>query len=180
MRRSFSLVALVVLSACSREKPTVTTSSSAAPPAQGTAVPDDARWLLAGSSDQRFARVAKHLRGFDVAMIETGYRYSELYWAGRDRNWDYADYQLRKIEIAVANGVERRPRRAESARMLDGVVGALREAIAKHDAAAFDAAFAALTATCNACHQAERVPFIRVQAPTVRMSPSYGGPEAPP
>jgi hypothetical protein len=112
--------------------------------------------------------VAAHLRGFDVAMVETQYRYGELYWAGRDRNWDYADYQLRKVETAVARGVERRPGRAASARMLEGAVGVVRQAITARDSAAFDAAFGTLTATCNACHQAERVPFIRVAPPTVR------------
>jgi hypothetical protein len=36
------------------------------------------RWLR-GSVDERFAQVAKHLRGFDMAMVETGHRYGELY-----------------------------------------------------------------------------------------------------
>jgi hypothetical protein len=35
-----------------------------------------------GSSvvDEKFALVSKQLRGFDVAMVETGYRHTELYW----------------------------------------------------------------------------------------------------
>lgn len=103
-----------------------------------------------------------------MAMVETGHRYAELYWAGADRNWDYASYQLGKIETAVARGVERRPRRAASARMLDGAVGVVRQSLASRDPGAFDAAFVQLTATCNACHQAERVPFIRVVPPAVR------------
>ena len=46
-----------------------------------------------------------------------------------DRNWGYADYQLRKIETAIANGVERRQhRRGASAKMLDGAVAPLRAA----------------------------------------------------
>jgi hypothetical protein len=31
-------------------------------------------------------------------MAEIGYRYTELFFAVQDRNWDYADYQLGKIE----------------------------------------------------------------------------------
>ena len=42
---------------------------------------------LAGTADQKFDTVAKHLRGFDMAMVETGYRYSEVYWAAQDSNW---------------------------------------------------------------------------------------------
>lgn len=51
-------------------------------------------------------------------MVETGYRYQELYWAGQDQNWEYADYQIEKIKIAIENGLERRPKRAKSAEHL--------------------------------------------------------------
>src|SRR3989338_3032980 len=72
-------------------------------------------WLSNGSYDERFEKVSKHLRGFDMAMAETGYRYVELFWAGRDQNFDYAKYQIEKIEVAIKNGLERRPKRAASA-----------------------------------------------------------------
>jgi cytochrome c556 len=125
--------------------------------------------------DTRFALVAKHLRGFDMAMVEVGHRYAELYWASRDRNWEYAAYQLGKIETAVGNGIERRPRRAASARMLEGAVTRVREAIDGRDGPALDTAIATLTATCNACHRAERVAFIQVAPPAVRLSPVRPG-----
>jgi hypothetical protein len=81
---------------------------------------------LSGTVDERFALVAKHLRGFDVAMLETGHRYAELYWAGRDRNWPFAQYQIDKIRTAIGNGLERRPNRAASAAMLDGPLNRIR------------------------------------------------------
>lgn len=143
-----------------------------APPTGGPAssVAPEAKWLVEGSTEERFARTAKHLRGFDVAMAEVGYRYSELYWAGKDSNWGYASYQLAKIETAVANGVERRPKRAASARMLEAPVAELKRALLARDSAAFDGAFTSLTATCNTCHQAEQVPFLRVAPPAIRAS----------
>jgi hypothetical protein len=148
-------------------------------PTSPAEVPEGAKWLLTGSQDERFVRVARHLRGFDMAMVETGYRYSELYWAGRDRNWGYAAYQLGKIETAVARGLERRPARTPSAQMLDGTIGSVRRAIEAEDGSAMDAALEQLTMTCNACHQAERVPFIRVAPPTVRLSPVDAGASEP-
>jgi hypothetical protein len=93
-----------------------------------------------------------------------------VYWAGQDQNWGYADYQLEKIRTAMANGVERRPRRAASARMIDGVLDAVSAAVASKDADAFARSFETLTATCNACHQAEQVPFIHVRPPAQRGS----------
>jgi hypothetical protein len=133
--------------------------------------PAKAEGWLRGDVDERFALVSKHLRGFDMAMVEVGYRYTELYWAGRDGNWGYAEYQLGKIETAIANGVERRPDRAASARMLEGAVTTVRGAIERRDEPAMNAALIAFTATCNACHQAERVPFITIAPPALRISP---------
>lgn len=160
--------------ACSEKGPAAQTASSQA---------DSTSWLR-GTTNQRFALVAKHLRGFDLAMAEVGYRFTELYWAGSDRNWGYAEYQLGKIETAVANGLERRPARAASARMLSGAVTSVRAAITRRDGAAMDVALTTLTATCNACHRAERVPFITVTPPRVRsspiqLSPSPGPAEGP-
>lgn len=151
-------------------------AAEAAPTAAAPAPEPD--WLR-GDVDTRFRLVAKHLRGFDMAMVEVGHRYVELYWAGRDRNWGYAEYQLGKIETAVANGVERRPKRAASAGMLDGPVAGMRTAIASEDSASFERAFTILTDTCNACHQAERVSFIHVRRPEARLSPVHGTAPAP-
>jgi hypothetical protein len=185
MERSMSCLALLLAVSCSEpagaepvsQKPKGAESAgdggahSAESPS--LARPGGQGWLQ-GSVDERFALVARHLRGFDMAMVEVGYRHVELYWAGQDRNWGYAAYQLGKIETAVANGVQRRPKRAASARMLDGVVASVREAIDAGDAEAFERAFSALTATCNACHQAEDVAFMTVETPTQRLSPIRG------
>jgi len=128
----------------------------------------DTDWLK-GTVDERFHTVSKHLRGFDVAMVETAHRYAELYWAGTDRNWEYANYQLQKIRTAVDNGLERRPKRAASAQtFLTMVLPAVDEAIAKKDSALFWDRFGALTSTCNSCHIAEEVPFVEVAPPEVR------------
>jgi cytochrome c556 len=127
-------------------------------------------WLT-GTEEQRFQLVSKHLRGFDVAMVETGYRYTELYWAGRDQNWEFAAYQVEKIRTAVANGVERRPKRAASAKVLEGALPGVEEAIRRKDTRLFAERFDVLTATCNACHDAERVSFVKVAPPEHRHSP---------
>ena len=98
----FALVPAAMLAAtvaCTEERPKPAApedASASAPPsaAPSVHVPDEAKWLVQGSSDERFVKIASQLRGFDVAMVETGYRYGELYWAGRDENYDYARYQL--------------------------------------------------------------------------------------
>jgi len=134
-------------------------------------------WLV-GDLGRKFVLIEKHLRGLDVTMVEVGQRYVELYWAGKDRNWGYAEYQLGKIELALSNGVERRPKRAASARMLEGPIQQLKESISGKDTRAFEDRFVGLTAICNACHQAEQVPFVTIAPPTLRTSPVVFDPEA--
>jgi hypothetical protein len=42
-------------------------------------------WIK-GTQAEQIKTVEKQFRGFDHAMVETGYRYQELYWAGQDQN----------------------------------------------------------------------------------------------
>ena len=138
---------------------------------QSTAV-GEGGWLH-GTPEEKFEVVARQLRGFDMAMVETGYRYQQLYWAGEDKNWGYADYHLKKITIAIQSGLERRPKRATSAQtFLTLVVPALNETIVQRDQTKFRERFGALTATCNTCHVAEQVPFVHIEIPTIRGGPA--------
>lgn len=128
-------------------------------------------WLK-GSSSEKFETIAGQLRGFDVAMVEVGYRYQELYWAGQDENWDYANYQLEKIEVAIKNGFERRPKRAESGRhFLNSVLPEMTNTIKSRDTVEFNKFFIMLTSNCNSCHTMEKVPFFTVKIPEERQSP---------
>ncbi len=128
-------------------------------------------WLK-GDEAQKFETIAKQLRGFDMAMVETGYRYQELYWAGKDENWEYASYQAEKIKVAIGNGLERRPKRAESAKnFLNVALPEMDSAIASKDTTKFTRAFNALTANCLACHALEKVAYVTVKTPVERQSP---------
>jgi hypothetical protein len=128
-------------------------------------------WIT-GTEQEKIKTIEKQFRGFDHAMVETGYRYQELYWAGQDENWEYADYQLEKIKIAIENGLERRPKRAKSAaHFLNHVLPEMKKSVQSKDTVIFNKGFRALTTNCNSCHTMEKVPFFIVQIPTVRQSP---------
>jgi hypothetical protein len=127
---------------------------------------------LEGSENQKIETLAKHLRGFDMAMVETGYRYQELYWAGKDENWEYADYQIEKLRIAIENGLERRPNRAKSAEhFLNVALPEMNKAVEQKDTAIFNENFQMLTNSCIACHAMEKVPHFTVKKPLHRQSP---------
>jgi hypothetical protein len=131
-------------------------------------------WLSPDRREQTL-QLERQLRGFDVAMLEVGHRYAELYWAGEDENWSAAAYQLQKIRLAIELGLERRPKRAASAQaFLAGPLAAMDAAVAARGAALFDARFRDLTAGCNACHATEQVAYFGVRPPEVRTSPVHG------
>ncbi len=60
------------------------------------AVTRPSEWLT-GTTEERFLKIERQLRGLDQAMAEIGYRYGELLIAGRARDWSYAGYQAEKI-----------------------------------------------------------------------------------
>lgn len=128
-------------------------------------------WIR-GTETEQIKTIEKQFRGFDNAMVETGYRYQELYWGGQDQNWEYADYQLEKIKIAIENGLERRPKRAKSAEhFLNYVLPEMKKSVESKDTAVFSKGFQTMTINCNSCHEIEKAPFFSVQIPTNRQSP---------
>lgn len=134
-------------------------------------------WLSREGEEQRL-QLERHLRGFDVAMLEVGHRYIDLYWAGQDANWEAAAYELEKMRLAIENGLERRPKRAASARpFLAGPLAAVGDAVAARDPELFAARFQDLTAGCNACHAMEQVAFFEIRPPEARVSPIRRGGE---
>jgi hypothetical protein len=127
-------------------------------------------WLKGSTGDQ-MAAVEKQFRGLDVAMVEIGYRFGELYWAGQDRNWEYAQYQADKVKLALELSLERRPKRAASAQpFLTEDLPAVVAAINAKDAGRYQAALEQLRTACARCHVAESVPFFTAQFPERRVS----------
>lgn len=128
-------------------------------------------WIK-GTEQEKIETIENQFRGFDMTMLETGYRYQELYWAGQDENWEYAGYQLEKIQKAIENGLVRRPKRAQSARhFLTVILPEMQKALEKRDTIVFNKNFQALTNSCISCHAMEKVPYFTVKKPLYRQSP---------
>jgi hypothetical protein len=138
---------------------------------QNTTNPAQGKWI-SGSEQDQIETIERQFRGFDMTMVETGYRYKELYWAGQDQNWEYALYQLEKIKKTIKNGLQRRPKRAKSAEFfLTSVLPNMKENIQQQDTNIFNQNFDLLTRNCNACHAMEDVAYFTVKTPLDRPSP---------
>lgn len=127
---------------------------------------------LEGTTEEKFEEVAHQLGGFSRTMMEVSYRYSELYWAGMDENWGYADHQVEHIIEAMEDGLKRRPERAESAEtFMKESLPAIEDLIKKENKEDFLKGFRAFTSACNACHAKEGESYIMIAEPENRTSP---------
>jgi len=135
----------------------------------------EAEWL--GSTKQQMVdNIEEQFQGFSRTMVETVYRYQELYWAGMDNNWEYAEYQREHILEALEQGFVRRPERElSSAAFVNVGLPGIEKAIQSEDPDAFLKAFNFLTQTCNTCHQMEEVGFMKIATPTIRHSVVFPG-----
>lgn len=131
-------------------------------------------WLLETNTTQaKFKAIQKQFRGFDLSMVEVGYRFNSFYFAIQDKNYDLAQYQWDKIKKAIENGIIRRPKRALNARamFLDTQYQDMSSALKKKDAKAVAKEYISTKNLCNSCHMAEKVPFIKVIDPNTRWQP---------
>ncbi len=127
---------------------------------------------LSSDQDSAFVQIERQFRGFDMAMKEVGYRYTELYFAALDENWDYAQYHLEKIKTAIENGLERRSKRAASAKgFLEYSLPRIVKVVEEKDSLNFPKKFELFRQGCITCHASEGVDFIKVVTPTIKLSP---------
>ena len=131
-------------------------------------------WLIdTKSDDQKFNKIQKQLRGFDLAMVEVGYRFNSFYFAIKDKNYDLAHYQLDKIKKAIENGIQRRPKRKDNSKtmFLDTQYNTMKKVLNEKDEKHIFKEYERTKQLCNACHTAEKVPFIKVVDPKYRWQP---------
>ncbi len=128
----------------------------------------ETRWM-GEQMEEILNNIEDQFGGFDQTMMETGYRYNELYWAGQEENWGYAEYHIDKIISSMQRGFVRRPdREASSKQFVDQAYPALRQTIENEDKEAFNAAFVNFASSCNTCHAMEDVAFMQIIIPEKR------------
>jgi cytochrome c553 len=139
-----------------------------APGGDPSAAPAGPGGWLRGDAGAKFDRLAAQQRGFDSAMWEVGQRFLELDWAATQQDWGYARYQTGKIRHVIELALERRPKRADSARafLTEGLtpLEALLQPDVAPDPARFAAARDAMLAACVTCHAREQAPLRNLPA----------------
>ena len=106
-------------------------------------------------------------------------RHTKLWLAEQAGNWSLAAYELDELGEGFDDVIKFHPTHKESPvapkdaipRMIPKPLADLRASVDKKDAAAFVQAYDALTAACNACHQATNFGFNRVRRPDANPYP---------
>jgi hypothetical protein len=110
--------------------------------------------------------------GLGEIMTLQQMRHLKLWFAGQAGNWPLADYELDELKEGYEDIVKYFPTKDDAptgpmaSAIIEKEVAELNKAIAAKNAKQFAAAFDKLTASCNACHQSSKKPFIVVQRPT--------------
>jgi len=120
------------------------------------------------------------VEGLGEIMTLQQMRHAKLWFAGNAGNWPLADYELKELGEGFDDVVTLHPTHEESPvdpkdavpRIVTQPMADLRAVVDRKDAAAFPAAFDALTTACNNCHQATNFGFNVVQRPTANPYPN--------
>jgi hypothetical protein len=109
--------------------------------------------------------------GLGEIMTLQQMRHLKLWFAAQAGNWGLADYELDELKEGYEDITKYYPTKDDvpTGTMAEAVVAKevadLAKAIEAKDKKNFAAAFDRLTASCNACHQASKKDFIRIQRP---------------
>jgi hypothetical protein len=120
---------------------------------------------VAQSSREPLSRGENAPRLGDI-MLGKQWRHIKLWFAGRQRNWDLAAYELAQIKASLADAaVFYSDIPISDVMTMAEPILSIKKAIESKDDLNFTKAFNELTAGCNSCHRQMRREFITIQIP---------------
>jgi hypothetical protein len=128
-------------------------------------------------------------------MMDVQWHWTNLWWAGRRRNWPLAQYYFNEARGHIQQLVRKNPTiknqidgtTVELQGIFDGIdtssLAMVKDAIEKKNALAFEKNYRVMLESCYACHKSIGRPYIRPQMPTaqvqamINMDPNATWPE---
>jgi hypothetical protein len=114
-------------------------------------------------------------------MMDVQWHWTNLWWAGRKRNWPLAQYYFNEARGHIQQLVRKNPTIRNTADgtdvdltgIFDGIdtssLAMVKDAIAKKDAPAFEKNYKTMLESCYSCHKSVGRPYIRPQVPTAQV-----------
>lgn len=106
--------------------------------------------------------------GFGEFMGNIQVHHNKLYFAGVNKNWELADFEINEIKEAMADITKfcsDRPE-AKSIDMINRALDSISSVIKNKNSENFNSAFVFLTNTCNSCHRNTSHGFNLITIPT--------------
>lgn len=127
------------------------------------AVADD--WRRDGSDAEKLEQLIRAMPNTAALMLQVGDRYNNLYWAARQGQWEYANYQMTEMQGVVRRNAVTRPGRADDLqKFLDEGFEGMEEAIEAQDDERFFGSFEQMRVQCMVCHANTGYGFIVIPA----------------
>jgi hypothetical protein len=110
-------------------------------------------------------------------MMDVQWHWTNLWWAGKRRNWPLAQYYFNEARGHIQQLVRKNPTirnqqdgtDVELQGIFDGIdtssLAMVKDAIAKKDLVAFEKNYKTMLESCYACHKSVGRPYIRPQLP---------------
>jgi len=117
------------------------------------------------SLEQKLANTYKP--GFGEFMSSIPTHHSKLWFAGQNKNWKLADFEVHEIMEAIEAIQKYQTERKESQLigMINPALDSINSAIKQQDLFLFKSSYTLLTSTCNNCHHAADFEFNVVKIP---------------
>ena len=120
-------------------------------------------WRKTGSAEEKLENVIQVIPSAADIMFQMGERYRNLYWAGKQGKWEFAQYQTEEMQSLVKKLMLTRPNRAATAKtFLDDAFEGYEQAIQQKDWKKFQAAFEHMRQRCMACHIQNEHAFVEL------------------
>ena len=106
--------------------------------------------------------------GLGEFMLAVQTHHAKLWFAGINKNWSLADFEVGEIKETLNNAIKFLPERSETKDipMIFPVLDSLYADIKNENLAKFTTHFNALTKNCNECHHAVGFDFNKIKIPT--------------
>lgn len=130
--------------------------------------PDESTAVLQSRIDSLEKKLANTYKpGFGEFMSSIQVHHAKLWFAGKDQNWQLADFEMHEIGEAIDAIQQYQTEREESKKvgMLKPSLDAVKDAIDKKDPVLFNSSYLLLTSSCNNCHKAVDFGFNVVKVP---------------
>jgi len=106
--------------------------------------------------------------GFGEFMGNIQVHHSKLWFAGKNENWELADFEINEIKEGLNDIEKYQSERTESKSipMINPALDSVSNAIQQKNLIQFERSYKLLTNTCTSCHQATNHEFIQITIPS--------------